>query len=486
MMCNAPTGPTFGHLGAMPAYAIILACDDRIFRSHRPTLRQPWNPKLPRGQALKPAILIACFFTDVTPPIGHPLCGGLVPAVDRIVDPLHARGFVLLGAGRPIVLCAVDWCELHNDAQDRWQTALAEAAETVPERVLVCTIHQHDAPLADLEARRMLEERGITSGLTDLKFHEKAVQRVVAALRKSLASPQPITHIGLGQGKVEKVASNRRVVRPDGKVHGMRGSSCTDPELIAAPAGTIDPWLKTISFWFRDKPVAAVSCYATHPMSYYRTGGVSCDFFGLARQRRQKDDPSVFQIMTNGCGGNLGAGKYNDGSRKMRTILTDRLYRGMMAAWQATKRHPIGQIEFRTEPLPLPPKTDEPFTATHLRRVLDDARQSTGQRIRCATALTWRQRVEAGHVMKIPSLDFGVAQIVMLPGEPFIEYQLMAQKMRPDAFVMVIGFGGLGPGYVPTEAAFDQGGYEPGDWCFVGRGTEQAMTTTLRKVLRAR
>jgi len=435
---------------------------------------------------LTTALLLACFSADVTPPIGHPLCGGLVKPAERIVDPLFARGFVLLGAGKPMVLCAVDWCELHNDAQDRWQAVLAEAAGTVPERVMVCTIHQHDAPLADLEARRLLDDRDVKGGLTDPAFFERALKGVAASVRKALESPRRITHVGVGQGKVEKVASNRRVVRADGKVHGMRGSSCADPALVAAPTGVIDPWLKTISFWDGDRAVAAVSCYATHPMSYYRRGGVSSDFFGLARARRQKDDPSIFQIMTNGCGGNLGAGKYNDGSTKMRPILTDRLYQGMVRAWQATKRHPLERPTWRVTPLRLPPKTDKRFSTDYLTKLLDDEKQSLGERVRASLALTWRRRAEAGHVMKVPTLDLGVAQVVLLPGEPFVEYQLMAQKMRPDAFVMVIGFGGLGPGYVPIDRAFDEGGYEPGAWCFVGRGCEKAMTTTLRRALGVR
>ena len=50
-------------------------------------------------------------------------------------------------------------------------------------------------------------------------------------------------------------------------------------------------------------------------MSYYGKGGVSADFLGLARKRRQADDPKVFQIYASGCSGNVTAGKYNDGRR---------------------------------------------------------------------------------------------------------------------------------------------------------------------------
>jgi hypothetical protein len=81
--------------------------------------------------------------------------GGIAPAKE-IKDPLFAHGFVFSGGFKPIVLVAVDWCEIRNEAYDRWRVLLAKAAHTVPERVLVASVHQHDAPVAGLEAQRIL------------------------------------------------------------------------------------------------------------------------------------------------------------------------------------------------------------------------------------------------------------------------------------------------------------------------------------------
>src|SRR4029078_8170006 len=76
-------------------------------------------------------LLIAPFRFDVTPPVCHPLCGGWIkPAVD-CQDELEAIGFVLLGAGKPIVICAVDWTAILNEAHAAVRTASAEAAVTV-------------------------------------------------------------------------------------------------------------------------------------------------------------------------------------------------------------------------------------------------------------------------------------------------------------------------------------------------------------------
>ena len=64
--------------------------------------------------------------------------GGIEPA-RTIVDPLEAIGFVLQGGtlSQPVVLLAVDWCELRNDAYDRWREVLAGSARTDPQHVLV-------------------------------------------------------------------------------------------------------------------------------------------------------------------------------------------------------------------------------------------------------------------------------------------------------------------------------------------------------------
>ena len=61
-----------------------------------------------------PEFQLSSFTVDVTIPLGHTCMGILPTPAKKIVDPLYAHGFVLLGAGQPIVLVAVDWCEIRN------------------------------------------------------------------------------------------------------------------------------------------------------------------------------------------------------------------------------------------------------------------------------------------------------------------------------------------------------------------------------------
>ena len=430
---------------------------------------------------------LARFSADVTPPLGHPLLAGatITPPARRIDDRLQAIGFVLLTPAKPIVVASVDWCEIRNDAYDQWRQVLGEAAGTSADRVLVTSIHQHDAPLPDLEAQRILEAHKATGKIFDLDFHERAVQGVARAVREALKAPAPVSHLGLGQARIDKIASNRRYLGPDGKPRHDRGSaSGGDPYKAQQPDGTIDPWLKTLSFWNGDQALCALSSYAVHPMSYWGTGWVTSDFPGLARRMRQAEDPKVLQIYASGASGNVTAGKYNDGNHANRDVLTRRLHQALAETWRATRRVPLESVHFRAAPLRLEPRESPGFTVADLQKNL--SHPDPRKQCLAAMGLSWRKRADRGHVLDVPCIDFGPAQVVLVPGESYVEFQLLAQKLRPDSFVMVLGYGECAPGYIPIERAWEENDGNLRDWCWVAPGAEKAMTQALRTVLQPR
>lgn len=424
---------------------------------------------------------VATFEADITIPIGHACMGGGVADAKEIIDPLYAKGFVLLGTGEPIVVAALDWCQCNNDSYDRWRAGLAQAAGTRAERVMLATVHQHDAPICDLTAQRLLDEQGLKGWNCDPEFHETTVQRTATALAAALKSARRVTHFGFGQARVEQLASNRRVVRPDGKITWERGSGSGN--MFDAPEGEIDPWLKTLSFWDGNRPVLAWSCYAIHPMSYYGKGGVSADFPGLARARRQQDDPGVFQIYFTGCGGDTTAGKYNDGAHTNRAVLAGRLYEGMAAAWKATKRERLSTVDFRVAKLRLPARDTGAFTLDAMRATLTNTNAARWKRISAALGLSWRERVAKDIPIDVPGLDLnrGHAQFAVMPAESFVGYQLTAQRLRPKSFVMVAGFGDGAPGYIPTDACYRDGYVD--DYCWTAPMVEPVMMKALSEAL---
>jgi len=133
-------------------------------------------PLLPAASA-DGDLRIAPFRYDVTPPLGHPLCGGWITPVKSVDDALEAIGFVILGAGDPIVICAVDWTGLLNDAHIQWRTALAEAAGTTPDRVAVQCVHQHDAPFVCLASEALVAEEKTGLTVVDTAFFAECLER---------------------------------------------------------------------------------------------------------------------------------------------------------------------------------------------------------------------------------------------------------------------------------------------------------------------
>jgi hypothetical protein len=426
-----------------------------------------------------PTLHLSPFSCDVTPPLGHPLCGGWIEPVRGIDDPLTAVGVALLGSSSPVVLCAVDWCGLRNDAHRVWREALAQAAHTTPERVALHCVHPHNAPFADLRAQELLEAIPGAPPSLDRKFFDRVVTTTATAVQTALKNTTRFTHVGIGQARVEHVASNRRILGLEGRVRYTRTSATKDEKIRAEPEGLIDPWLKTLSFWAGERPLAALHYYATHPMSYYGDGRVSSDFCGLARRKRAGDAGQGFQIYFTGCAGNVTAGKYNDGAKENRVILRDRIYQGMKAAWEATVRHPVTDFAWRTEPIKLAARREKSFGEEGSRKVMEDAMASKAQRGNAAFQRAWLARLD--RPLELSCLDLGKALVLHLPGEPFIEYQLKAQQMRADAFVCAAGYGDGGPGYIPTDRAYLEGGYEP--TVALAAPCEERLTRAMAKLL---
>ncbi len=426
-------------------------------------------------------IRVATFEVDATPPIGSPLA---YDPMKEAVMPLSCRGIVLLGADKPIVLCSVDWIGISNDGNKVFRQRLAEAAGTTAQCVAIHTVHQHDAPRLDFSAEEIMAKLGESGVMFNVEHAKSVIDNASDAVAKAVQDAQPVTHIGQGQGSVDKVASNRRIQGPDGKVMWTRYTSGASQERNReAPVGLIDPMVKLITFFQDDKPLATLTYYACHPQSYYRTGGANPDFPGMARQARQ-EATGTFHVHFNGAGGNIGAGKWNDGSTPYRQILADRLTAGLQKAWDSMDRVPVNadDVGWAVESVALP--LGEHVVSGELEKRLADP--ETEDRAGVAKTLTWARRCQAGETIDIQCLRLGTARVLHMPGELCVEYQLAAQKMREDLFVAMAAYGEYAPGYICTEIAYTQGGYEASQRAsHVAPQVETVLTEAMEKLLEA-
>lgn len=158
---------------------------------------------------------VASFEVDATPPVGYQMAYN--PVAKTWDLGLRAKGIVLLGSGQPIVLLAVDWIGISNESQVEFKRSIALVAGTIPQRVAVHTLHQHDAPRGDIQNDFVLA----------------VLHRIEIAIKASLDQALPVTHLGLGTAPVYKVASNRSIIGQDGKVRATRYTTTKDSSLRA-------------------------------------------------------------------------------------------------------------------------------------------------------------------------------------------------------------------------------------------------------------
>ena len=407
---------------------------------------------------------VARFRFDITPPQGHSLCGGWIKPVTGIDDALEAIGYVLLGVGKPIVICVLDWTGLLNRAHLHWRQRLAEAAGTTPDRVAVQCVHQHNAPFACLDAQAIVGAQGDLPDIIDPDFFHRCLTTGYESVKESIKHSAPVTHIAHGEAPVNRIAGNRRIIGLDGKVLSQRGSSSTKPAHHKYPEGLIDPMLKTVTFYHGERALVASHYYACHPMSYYGDGRVSADFCGIARRQRQTHNPDCTHLYFNGCGGNIGAGKYNNGSKQARKTLTNRLLEGILASEASMTRQPIKSISWNTQNI-LPPLNPAFSESALMKEIANNANRPVA-RNRPAYAVAFIRRVQQKIPLTLSALHINDVSFLHLPAECFVEYQLRAQANATNRFVACAAYGDGGPWYIPTRNAYPQGGYAVSvAWC---------------------
>ena len=118
--------------------------------------------------------------------------------------------------------------------------------------------------------------------------------------------------------------------------------------------------------------------------------------------------------------------------------------------------------------------------------VLQDSVNATpDQRFGAARKLAWLEQQQKGRGINVSSMQFNDIWLLHLPSEIFVEYQLNAQKLRPDGHVCTAGYGEGGQGYIGTEISYSQGGYEVlPRVSMVAPGSEPVLMSAIEEVLR--
>jgi len=428
----------------------------------------------------------------ITPPIGieHAGWGAQVHhRAEGVHLDLWVTVLVVEGETETFAILDYDLMVVTVEDSDRIRKDVAAVLGIDPCSVRVSFTHTHAGPVwSDLLGSRS----GRAGAELVPGYRETIWSQTLGATHQAKAALRP-ARLSAGWGE-STIAVNRRLRAPTGElVVGQNVEGFADHQVLVVRIDDLE-----------ENPLAALVCYAAHPIILaYQNRLLSPDFPGVAK-RVVEELTGAACLYLQGCAGNtmtiealtadLGA------AERMGTMLgaeAAKVFTGLRT--RPTKRRFSGIVEsgaplgiWTDEPLPDRPPlirvierhiemplrpTQHPDQATaHAeslsRRFLDLERSGAGQdqvldaRYRARRALisaAWAKLAKGRTHLptSLHGIRIGSVALIGFPGEPFAETGVRVREASPFPYTHMAGYSNGVTGYVPTAEEFERGGYEP-------------------------
>lgn len=430
---------------------------------------------------------------DITPPVGVPQEGfsARTDVSQGVHDPLFAKALVLDDGATRMALVACDLIGLSRDAVARVRGLVEQRTGIAADHVVVACSHTHSGPA--LEDPGYLAERlvaGIVPAWTETLPH-----LIAGAVQMADAARSP-ARVGVGQGTSD-IGVNRRQRNEQGVTIGQN------------PEGPIDRALTVLRVDHADgRPLAWLMNCACHAVVLGPENLlISADYPGYATAilERARGD-RLTALFANGTAGNVNPRLR--GTFEIARALGTALAGEAMKVAERTEltADPLLGVIRKEVLLPLKPQPPLETLLRSLRAKQELVRPAerdgdlpedmSGPRgelvhlshqVHAARALESRERPQDLAALRmrteIQGFAVGDAAFVALPGEVFVEIGLAVKARSPFETTAVIGYANdYLVGYVPTAAAYDEGGYEPG-WAIVSREAAEVLRDAAGELL---
>jgi neutral ceramidase len=419
---------------------------------------------------------------SITPPVGIPMAG--YAERDRpsegILDPLYAYAITVEQGDTACGLVVGDLIGFPAEVTAEIRGRVEHLCGLPPGNVFACATHTHWGP--EIRSAHVPDRLVETASR---EYPAVLSQLAASALAEAWRRREPAIAL-CGTGEADLLSFNRRPVGPDGKAvmswqmpldkailaarrgaelastwvrGGGPGQRLSEPldELGGLRAGVTDPTLPVLKLVRPDgSPLAALFAFACHPVcgagseAFYL---YSFDYPGHARRLLETvlGCPAIF--MAGCCGDQVPLRRDQDARRRVGQSLGAEVIR----AWELMEGEGIGPLRVSRRRVSVP----------------GSGASASGDGV-------GRQDRE----VESWSMALGDAWgLVGLPGEVLVEIGLQIKQGSPFGTTAVVELGLDDPGYVPTDAAIEEGGYEPSGSPF-GRGTEAALVGGGRAALR--
>jgi hypothetical protein len=377
---------------------------------------------------------------DITPPAGTSVVGH-VRQVSGVRDPINAVLLLLDDSRTKAAIVTLDLINAPTDMVTRLRAAVASGADVPAENIMVATSHNHSGP-----------------GWAQNEAWSKQVERDLAAAAKKADGEMRPVSIGYSEDAIDFNINRRQMI-------GGRSVVRLNPD------GPCDRRVKVLRLddGQSPEPVAVVMHAVCHPCVFtwgdrwsspYPNGfpKMSADFPGEAKAFvEQAYEGRTTALFLQGCAGDI------------RPNLPGQPYRcGDEADIRWTGRS-LGCAAVRAS------------DRSAIREEM--AKRAAVFPIKCATSRVSVPGRRSGTVeTELQALKIGPYLLLTMPGEPMVDYGLkLEEAIGERAVPIVVGYANGHIGYICTDQAFAEGGYEP-NHSQSGPGAERILIDELLKL----
>jgi neutral ceramidase len=367
-------------------------------------------------------LLAAVAKIDITPPDGTPVTGHVRP-VEGFRNRLHAEVLLLNDGQTKAAIATTDLIAAGLDLVEAFRAVIADKSGTPPENIMVTASHNHSGPRWDRQSdwgRRVLAELDVAVG-------------------KAARELKPVS-IGYGVDQINFNINRRAMVEGKAVVRLNADGPCDQRvKVLRIDDGqSLDP----LAIVMHAVCHACVHTWGDRFSTPYPGGYPqgSSDFPGEARDFIEMVYGGRTKAMfLQGCAGdirpNLPGYPYRCGDEAdIRWI-----GRNLGSAVVRAADYSVIREELAKRPKIYP--------------------------IRCANKTVTLPSSKPGEAVQCPlqAMKIGPYLLLTIPGEPMVEYGFRVEKGIGDrAIPIVVGYANGSLGYICTDKAFEEGGYEPG------------------------
>lgn len=421
---------------------------------------------------------------DMTPPLGTPLAGYYEQRLATGVrDSLSLNAIALSDGEHTAVVITADMLGIRRTYADEIRSLVAERVGIPVEYVMLMALHQHTSMrLADAWER---------SAVTDGTYLDVFYRKVCDVAQMAIDDLADATVTYAIRETAEKIAFIRRYRMKDGSVRTNPGKHRDE---VVAPIGEADNNVRLIRFLREGKKSIALVNFSTHPDTI---GGkqISADWPGFVRRFVEEDHPDTHCICVNGAQGDSNhvdpwreekqSGYFR--AEHMGRVIADTAN----TVWENGEICPRGGLFSAVKYVYNLTNTEgseyydecAALYYGHWHGEKTPSHTEHGYSLgECERIVKLRERGQIFQCVPVNVIGFGRLALVGFGGEPFMHYARMAREAAPDKFVVCACCANGYEDYLPTDSAFDEGGYEATSTAFT-KGLEHDCVAAVAEML---